>query len=343
MANFLADIGRSNMLESVTGTISAINSMRRTNAAVALGERQRQSLDLEIQKTQYEVAEREKRDKWLNEEVPLQANPMFLKLSKPNQEKITRFFIDQKVLNPETGLGSRRSFLRGIEFMETTREGMENFLKPILDEQKGEITELQTQLKEAELKGDTKTIEKLQPVFAAKVKQYSMGATVYGKRLDQLRELEKIEAKKTAKAPSQWETYYTAQKAKGLSDTKIVEGFKKLGKAPKKSKTPTLVNWTTATKQVSNRFGKQDALGNIIITPELQGMNRIAQKRLVELKKAGKINPLDAVNISEDFARNIENRYWEYLDAAKKDKSRLAKIRKDYKAQYGYIPKRRMR
>ena len=61
MANFLADIGRSNMLESVTGTISAINSMRQTDATVALGKEQiervqRQNL---AEKQEYEEGERE--------------------------------------------------------------------------------------------------------------------------------------------------------------------------------------------------------------------------------------------------------------------------------------------
>jgi len=90
------------------------------------------------------------------------------------------------------------------------------------------------------------------------------------------------------------------------------------------------------------------------IPPELQGMNRIAQKKLVELKKAGETNPLDAVNISEDFARNVENRYWEYLDAAvkrswatgeltKESKELVVKVKNQFRKKYGYVPKRRAR
>ena len=108
----------------------------------------------------------------------------------------------------------------------------------------------------------------------------------------------------------------------------------------------TPVNWTTATKEVSNRFGKQDAMGNIIITPDLQGMNRIAQKKLVELQKVGKAEPLDAVNIAEDFARNVEKRYWEYLDAAQKSREKqknTQRVTSQFKTKYGYIPKLRPR
>lgn len=61
MANFLADIGRSNMLESVSGTISAINSMRQTDAAVALGKEQIERLQRQnlAEKQEYEEGERE--------------------------------------------------------------------------------------------------------------------------------------------------------------------------------------------------------------------------------------------------------------------------------------------
>ena len=142
----------------------------------------------------------------------------------------------------------------------------------------------------------------------------------------------------TEKEPDQFSLYYKEQKALGKTDTEIVESFKALGKEEEK------VTWTTATKQVSNRFGKQDAMGNMFVTPELQGMHRIAQKKLVELKKTGEINPLDAINMAEDFARNVENRYWEYLDAAQaspQGKELTQKVKKQFKTKYGYEPKRR--
>ena len=146
--------------------------------------------------------------------------------------------------------------------------------------------------------------------------------------------------KERPKALTQWVSYYTAQKKLGKSDTEIVESFKKLGK---ELKTPSPVTWTTASKNVSSRFGKQDALGNIIITPGLQGKHGIAQRKLVELQKTGEYKPLDAVNISEDFARNIENRCWEYLDAAERDKDLTMKVKNQFRKKYGYVPKRRTR
>lgn len=161
------------------------------------------------------------------------------------------------------------------------------------------------------------------------------------KAAESKRQFDITEARLGKKALPLWESYSAAQKKLGKTDTEIVESFKRLGKI--KDKTPSPVTWTTASKNISNRFGKQDALGNIIITPELQGMNRIAQKKLVELQKTKEYEPLDAVNISEDFARNVENRYWEYLDATEGDEDLILKVENQFRIKYGYVPKRRAR
>jgi len=92
---------------------------------------------------------------------------------------------------------------------------------------------------------------------------------------------------------------------------------------------------------LKGRFGKQDPIGNIILTPELAGMHRISQKKLVKLKREG-IKPLDAINQSEDFARNIESRFWQYIDAAK-TKEQREKIERTFKTKYKYIPRIRPR
>lgn len=107
-------------------------------------------------------------------------------------------------------------------------------------------------------------------------------------------------------------------------------------------KTAAPVSWTTATNNLGKRFGKQDALGNIIITPELAQSHRVAQKKLVELKDSG-LSPLDAINKSEEFARNVESRYWLYIDKAKKEKNTKAveDANKAFKGKYGYIPRTR--
>jgi len=110
------------------------------------------------------------------------------------------------------------------------------------------------------------------------------------------------------------------------------------GAAQKTGKEPTPVSWKNAADYVSLRFGKQDPLGNIIVTEENSGKQRIAQKKLVELKKQGDIEPLDAVNIAEDYARAVEEKYWQIVDAGEYD---IETIQKDYKNQYGYIPSRR--
>jgi len=106
-------------------------------------------------------------------------------------------------------------------------------------------------------------------------------------------------------------------------------------------KDPSPVTWTTATKQIGMRFGKQDAMGNIIVTPDLANVHRLAQKKLVELKKSG-VKPLDAVNQAEDFARNVENRFWQYMEKVK-DKKEKENLRRTFKKKYGYVPRTKLR
>lgn len=89
------------------------------------------------------------------------------------------------------------------------------------------------------------------------------------------------------------------------------------------------------------RFGKQDAMGNIIVTPDLANVHRLAQKKLVELKKSG-VKPLDAVNQAEDFARNVENRFWQYMEKVK-DKKEKENLRRTFKKKYGYVPRTKLR
>lgn len=119
-------------------------------------------------------------------------------------------------------------------------------------------------------------------------------------------------------------------------------------------KTPTPVNWGTASKSLSSRFGKQDATGNFIITKDLQNLHRLAQKKLVEMKAAG-ADPLDAVNRAEDYARKVEESYWSYIDNAgmntdtgkeltsEQRQANIEKTRKAFKAKFGYVPKIRPR
>lgn len=110
-----------------------------------------------------------------------------------------------------------------------------------------------------------------------------------------------------------------------------------------KPKEPAPVTWTTAARNLSNLFGKEDPMGNIIVTPELAGMHRIARKKLVELKKQGEMGPLEAVNVSEAFARHIDTRYWAWIDAPDRTEKDKKDFDKEFKARYGYIPTIRQR
>jgi len=140
-------------------------------------------------------------------------------------------------------------------------------------------------------------------------------------------------------------------KTKAETLYKTEEGFlpasEAKGKPPyEKEAKPSPVTWTTATKSLGLRFGKQDPMGNIIVTKELQKQHSIAQKKLVELQEEG-LEPLDAINKSEQYARHLEERYWQYHKEAIKNKKLSRKERKTYikrlkdayKSKYGYVPR----
>jgi len=169
------------------------------------------------------------------------------------------------------------------------------------------------------------------------VKDYGgTGLTVAGRSEEQKIDSAANKAGAIAKAKEgpeglSWKEKETFKTEEAIRKGKAIEK----GKGPKE---PSPVTWTTATKELKGRFGKQDPIGNIILTPELAGMHRIAQKKMVALKKDRKVGPLEAINMAEDFARNIESRYWEYINAAKADEQR-EKVKRTFKAKYNYIPR----
>ena len=162
----------------------------------------------------------------------------------------------------------------------------------------------------------------------------------YGHRKDFAQQTEQLEKDVTREKDL---TEKIAEEGRGLEADKALAKYKAGIEGEKR---PSPVTWTTATKQVSSRFGKQDPTGNIIITPELAGAHRIAQKHLVKLKQSGAVGPLDAVNKAEEFARHAESRYWEYVEAAQASKTpeiNLEKVQNKYKQKYGYLPSIRLR
>jgi hypothetical protein len=92
---------------------------------------------------------------------------------------------------------------------------------------------------------------------------------------------------------------------------------------------PDRVTWTTATRELTKRFGKLDPTGMWAVTPELQNIHRLAQTILTNLRDEG-VEPLKAVNEAENRSRKINRRYQQYIDAAntqiKDPKAREAKI-----------------
>jgi len=105
-----------------------------------------------------------------------------------------------------------------------------------------------------------------------------------------------------------------------------------------------LVTWTTATNEVTKRFGKLDPTGMWAVTPELQATHKKAQEFLVDLKGDG-LEPLKAVNEAETKARkwmkDREARYFQYIKAAGNDSDKLDKIKSAFVEEFGYIPSQR--
>lgn len=115
-----------------------------------------------------------------------------------------------------------------------------------------------------------------------------------------------------------------------------------------KDKDKPAITWQNATNNLSKRFFAQDKIGNIIITKEAQGMHRIAQKKLDELRLSG-VDSLTAVNASEDFARKNEEGYWllitqaEEIEDKKVRKAQIRKIQDGFRIKFNYTPSRRPR
>ena len=110
---------------------------------------------------------------------------------------------------------------------------------------------------------------------------------------------------------------------------------------------PSPVTWTTASRNLSNRFGKEDATGRWVVTPGLQAAHDKAQEILVKLKEEG-MSPLRAVNEANrrarDWQRKIENpklgkiedNYFRLIEMASGDEDRIDKIKNQFYRQYGY-------
>ena len=108
------------------------------------------------------------------------------------------------------------------------------------------------------------------------------------------------------------------------------------------------VTWTTATRELTKRFGKLDPTGMWAVTPELQSAHNKAQELLVEYKREG-VEPLEAINRanveSRKWANTVEKNYNRYIEQANKitDKARrdkeLERVKNTFFDNYGYIPR----
>ena len=138
---------------------------------------------------------------------------------------------------------------------------------------------------------------------------------------------------------------------KGLEDRpELLETERKLAEAraiaPRPSK-PAPMNISTATRELTKRFGRLDPTGMWAVTPELQATHRKAQDLLVDFKDAEMDLPR-AVNKAETQARKwkdtIEDSYHARIVAAQQigDKSERERminhIKSEFYRQFKYIP-----
>jgi len=139
------------------------------------------------------------------------------------------------------------------------------------------------------------------------------------------------------------------ERISGPGGKELLSSASKLAKAERRPQDPLrrpLVTWTTATNELTKRFGKLDPTGMWAVTPELQVAHGKAQEFLVKLKNSG-VEPLDAVNRSNDMARDwlkkVEGNYFNRLSAAERkgDESLVEHIQSQFNAQFGYTPTRR--
>jgi len=135
-----------------------------------------------------------------------------------------------------------------------------------------------------------------------------------------------------------------------MKDPKLMEAAKELAKTEQPEQRRPLVSWTTATQELTKRFGKLDPTGMWAVTPELQVAHNKAQEFLVENKRAN-MEPLEAVNEANKRARtwiaDREKRFYEYMEAVQKIKnktervSRAKQIQEAYLNEFGYVPSAR--
>jgi len=108
-------------------------------------------------------------------------------------------------------------------------------------------------------------------------------------------------------------------------------------------KNPTEVSWPGAVKIVDTEFGKQDAMGNIFVSPELQNVRNMAQDLLLEYQQAGDKSPHEAARAAIKDSKKLEAAYWNQLEAAGGDVAREQLIKDGFRSLYGHVPTKKRR
>ncbi|MBU2249630.1 MAG: hypothetical protein KKD77_22980 [Gammaproteobacteria bacterium] len=140
--------------------------------------------------------------------------------------------------------------------------------------------------------------------------------------------------------PSDWYEYKRAKSEGGFVGN-YAQWKEHLATISQREREPAPMTWTTATQELTKRYGKLDPTGMWAVTPELQSTHRKAQTILNEYRES-KMHPLKAINEAESAANawkiQIEKKYQEYIDKAGGNKDMIAKINSAFYNKYGYLP-----
>ena len=181
---FLADVGRAD-------PVSMIQSYKQKNALLETSKTQLQALRNQLRKQAEEEA--------LNKQpVNLTAHPYFLSLPDDLQKKTLDFFQSQGLVN-ENGIGERGNILKGVQYIENTTKGMQEFLKPLVEKQRQELIGIQRELAVVKNQpGKEKLAQQLAQKLQEKAQQYNMASVIYDQRYEELqkREQRKFEMQK---------------------------------------------------------------------------------------------------------------------------------------------------
>jgi len=218
MGNPLIALGRANADSMVLNMLQENRMRKETESQIAMTDVQRRKLENEIKRD-------EQHQKWLKSPFDLNTAPYIMNLSPKNKELHLSYFTKSGLVN-ELGVGTIGDYLKGVEFIERTTKGLTTYLKPIIEEQQGELLQMQTELTEMKSKsgtGNEKKVAELEEAIKKKAKETGQSNIVYSKALEQAQKIELEQVKATEKANLETQKALAAEKLERLKQSKPTE------------------------------------------------------------------------------------------------------------------------